>query len=64
MNYNVLDIELAKSVGVYFCPSEKEMHIIMEEASSSDTNWQTVTNEIGIPRNEQTFMCKRLKFSF
>ncbi len=64
MYYNVLDIELAKSVGMCFCLSEKEMHIIMEGASSSVANWQTVINEFDIPRNEQTFMCRTLKFSF
>jgi len=61
MYYNVLDIELAKSVGVYFRLSENEMHIIMEELSCSVANWQTVANEIGIPRNEQTLMCRTFK---
>lgn len=56
MDNNMLDIELAKSVGVYFRLSEKEMRIVIEEVSSSIANWQTVANEIGIPRNEQTMM--------
>ncbi|GAA4808936.1 HipA domain-containing protein [Olivibacter ginsenosidimutans] len=56
MDNNMLDIELAKRVGVYFRLSEKEMRSIIEEVSSSIANWQTVAKEIGIPRNEQTLM--------
>ncbi len=56
MNNNMLDMELAKSVGVYFRLSEKEMRMIIEEVSSSIASWQKVANDIGIPRNEQTLM--------
>ncbi|MGJ1196829.1 type II toxin-antitoxin system HipA family toxin [Sphingobacterium spiritivorum] len=56
MDNNILDIELAKSVGVYFRLSEKEMRSIIEEVSSSIANWQTVAKEIGITRNEQILM--------
>ncbi|KGE12752.1 type II toxin-antitoxin system HipA family toxin [Sphingobacterium deserti] len=56
MDNNTLDIELAKSVGVYFRLSEKEMRCIIEEVSSSIANWQTVAKEIGITRNEQMLM--------
>lgn len=53
---NALNVELAKSVGVYFRLSEKEMEIILDEVRSSVTNWQKVAKEIGISRNEQRLM--------
>lgn len=56
MNNNALDIALAKSVGMYFRLSEKEMNGIIDEVMSSAANWQQIAKEIGISRNEQTLM--------
>lgn len=53
---NTLDLELAKSVGVYFRLSEKEMKIIIDEVMSSVAGWQRAAQEIGISRSEQTLM--------
>jgi len=56
MDNNVLDIELAKSVGPYFRLSEKEMDNILDEVKSSVSGWQRIANQIGIPRSEQILM--------
>lgn len=56
MDNNALDIELAKSVGVYFRLSGKEMNVILDEVKASVTNWKKVANEIGISRSEQALM--------
>lgn len=56
MDNNALDIELAKSVGVYFRLSEKEMNVIVDELMLSVADWQQIAKEIGIPRNEQMLM--------
>ncbi|WP_416864988.1 MAG: type II toxin-antitoxin system HipA family toxin [Imperialibacter sp.] len=56
MHSNALDLTLAKSVGVYFRLSEKEMNIIIDEVKSSVSNWKTIAAEVGISRNEQILM--------
>lgn len=56
MDNNALDIKLAKSVGVYFRLSEKEMNVIIDEVMSSVADWPQVAKEIGISRNEQMLM--------
>lgn len=56
MDSNALDLELAKSVGVYFRLSDKEMDVITDEVKSAVSNWQKIASEIGIPRSEQTLM--------
>ena len=53
---NMLDIELAKSVGPFFRLSEKKMNTILDEVKSSVFNWQRVAKQIGIPRSEQAIM--------
>lgn len=59
---NTLDLELAKSVGVYFRLSEKEMKIIIDEVTSSVAGWQRVAQEIGISRSEQTLMAGAFRY--
>jgi serine/threonine-protein kinase HipA len=56
MDSNMLDIELAKSVGPFFRLSEKEMNTVLDEVKSSVSRWQRMANQIGIPRSEQTIM--------
>lgn len=56
MNNNSLDLELAKSVGVYFRLGEKEMNLILKKIKSSVANWQKISTEIGISRSEQKLM--------
>lgn len=56
MDNNALDIALAKSVGLYFRLSEKEMDIIIDEVMSSVVVSQQVAKDIGISRSEQTLM--------
>lgn len=61
MDNNMLDIELAKSVGPFFRLSEKEMNNILDEVRSSVFNWQRIANQIGIPRSEQIIMAAAFK---
>ena len=56
MDNNALDVELAKSVGLYFRLNEKDMNNILEEIKSSVSGWQKIASQLGIPRNEQTLM--------
>lgn len=56
MDNNVLDIELAKSVGPFFRLGENEMNNILDEVKSSVSYWQRIANQIGIPRSEQIIM--------
>lgn len=56
MDNNALDLELAKSVGIYFRLNENEMNRIIDEVSSSVSNWQKIATEIGISRSEQSQM--------
>lgn len=56
MNSNALEIDLAKSVGVYFRLDNKEMDTILSEVYSSISGWQKMAKEIGISRGEQILM--------
>ncbi|WP_339739342.1 HipA domain-containing protein [uncultured Sunxiuqinia sp.] len=56
MDNNVLDIELAKTVGPFFRLSAKEMNNILDEVKSSVSYWQRIANQIGIPQSEQAVM--------
>ncbi|MDP4290941.1 MAG: HipA domain-containing protein [Bacteroidota bacterium] len=56
MDSNSPDIDLAKSVGVYFRLGKKEMDHILAEIQSVVMGWQKIATEIGISRNEQTLM--------
>jgi len=53
---NILNLELAQSVGIYFRLSEKEMKAIIDEVRSSVTAWKKIAQEIGISRSEQILM--------
>lgn len=56
MNNNALDIDLAKTVGVYFRLNQKEMNRIIEEVKSAVSGWQKLAKKIGISKAEQTLM--------
>lgn len=61
MDNNMLDIELAKSVGIYFRLNEKEMSHIIADIRSAVAGWQKLATEIGIPRGEQIVMSQAFK---
>lgn len=61
MDNNLLDIDLARSVGVYFRLEEKEMDNILKEVRSAISGWQNIAAQIGIPRSEQTLMAAVFK---
>ena len=56
MDDNSLNLELAKSVGVYFRLNESEMNNIILELQDAICNWQNIASEIGISRGEQELM--------
>jgi serine/threonine-protein kinase HipA len=53
---NVLDFELAKSVGEYFQLSDTEMNTIITEVKMAVSGWENIAREIGISRAEQELM--------
>ncbi len=55
-DHNAQDIELAKSVGALFRLGAKDMNLIIDEVTSSVSEWQQTATQIGIPRSEQTLM--------
>ncbi len=61
MDNNLPDIDLVKSVGVYFRLGKKEMDIIIDEVKSGISGWKKIATEIGIPRNEQILMTAAFK---
>ena len=56
MDDNSLDLELAKSVGIYFRLNEFEMDSIILEVQNVVRNWQNIALEIAISRGEQELM--------
>jgi serine/threonine-protein kinase HipA len=56
MDNNMLDYDLAKSVGLFFRLGEKEMDKIIEEVKTAVGKWRQVATKIGISRAEQEFM--------
>lgn len=56
MDDNTLNLELAKSVGVYFRLNETEMDSIILEVQNAVSNWRNIASEIGISRGEQELM--------
>lgn len=62
MDNNALDLELAKSVGVFFRLKVNEMDEIIYEVRSSVNNWQKKANKLGISRAEQEMMQSAFRF--
>jgi len=58
MDNNVLDFDLAKSVGEYFRLNNEQMDIIIQEVNRSIRHWKTIATKIGIPIKEQLLMRK------
>ena len=56
MDDNTLNLELAKSVGVYFRLNETEMDSIILEVQNAVSNWRNIASEMGISRGEQKLM--------
>ena len=56
MDDNALNLELAKSVGIYFRLSDSEMDAIIAEIQDTVRNWKDIATEIGITRAEQEMM--------
>ena len=56
MDDNALSFDLAKSVGMYFRLSEKEMKDILSEVLEVVKNWETEAKRIGIKRSEIELM--------
>ena len=56
MDDNALNLELAKSVGVYFRLNQTEMDSIILEVKNAVSNWRNIASEIGISRGEQELM--------
>lgn len=56
MDDNTLNLELAKSVAVYFRLNETEMDSIILEVQNAVSNWRNIASEIGISRGEQEMM--------
>lgn len=61
MDNNVLDLELAKSVGIYFRLNEVRMNQIIDEVRSSVSGWRKLASEIGLPRSEQNLMASAFR---
>lgn len=61
MDNNSMDIDLVKSVGVYFRLGKNEMNSIIDEVKSGISGWKKIATEIGIPRNEQMIMAPAFK---
>jgi serine/threonine-protein kinase HipA len=63
MDNNMLDYNLAKSVGVFFRLKEKEKDQIIEEVRVAVGKWRNIATEIGISRAEQELMAPAFALS-
>lgn len=63
MDNNALDMELAKSVGVFFRLTAKEMDKIIKEMLLSVSKWRKIANQLNISRAEQELMQGAFRFS-
>jgi serine/threonine-protein kinase HipA len=61
---NVLDFELAKSVGEYFRLNGDEMDAIINEVLEVVKDWKSVAEQIGISNREQLLMKPAFKTEF
>lgn len=62
MDNNVLDFELAKSVGDFFRLNQSEMDNILNEVFNSIKQWKEIAHKIGISRSEQELMQAAFRF--
>ncbi|HYQ59083.1 MAG TPA: HipA domain-containing protein [Draconibacterium sp.] len=61
MDNNVLDYNLAKSVGEFFRLDNAKMDQIIEEIITPVKNWRKMAKNIGISNNEQELMAKAFR---
>lgn len=61
MEDNSLNFDLAKSVGIYFRLSNKQMDVILHEVLDAVSQWRTVAKRIGISKREQELMATAFK---
>lgn len=62
MDNNVLDFELAKSVGDFFRLNQSKMDNIINEVFNSVRQWKDIAHQIGISRSEQELMQAAFRF--
>lgn len=56
MENNALDINLAKSVGLYFRLNESQMLQIIQEITKAVSTWRSIASKLEIPKIEQEMM--------
>ena len=56
MDDNSLNLELAKSVGIYFRLNESDMNNIIHQIQKEVSQWQKIASDIGISRGAQELM--------
>ncbi len=59
---NLLDIDLALSVGEYFQLNEKEMANILKEVQKSVKSWKSIALKIGIKKSEIALMSSAFRY--
>ena len=59
---NILDFDLARSVGEFFMLDIPSMDKILAEVKFVVSDWRKYANSIGIPRNEQEMMAPAFRF--
>ncbi|WP_246104221.1 type II toxin-antitoxin system HipA family toxin [Mucilaginibacter corticis] len=62
LDNNDLDIALAKSVGIYFQLTNRQMEEIIEEVRLGTSQWRTIAEQLAIPRAEQERMSAAFTF--
>lgn len=62
MDNNVLDFELAKSVGEFFRLDGTQMDIIIKQVCDSVSQWETLADKQGISKNEREQMKHAFRF--
>lgn len=64
LDNNALDLNLARSVGVYFRLSKQQMCTIEEEIRYSISQWESIAKKIGISREEQLLMSNAFRLDW
>ncbi len=62
MHNNVLDFDVAKSIGEYFQLTDKEMDTILKKVKTAVNGWKKIAKEIGISKAEQELMGAAFRF--
>lgn len=64
MDDNALSFDLAKSVGIYFRLSEKEMETILDEVLTVVKDWKSMAQQIGIKNQEIELMAGAFIYTY